>query len=78
MPAKRQFFAFVAVIFESYMAMLPSDLSMISFMFEELEEVCNNLRGLQQDFFNKNNLLCKGLAKNGFRPGNMGTVPPPW
>ena len=43
MPAKPQFFAFAAVIFESYMTMFPSDLSMISFMFEELEEVCNKI-----------------------------------
>ena len=42
-PAKFQFFAFVAAVFEPYLTIFQTDIPMIPFMFEELERIYNNL-----------------------------------
>ena len=45
-PAKLQFFAFVAGIFEPYLVMFQTDLPMVPFMFPKLEKIFDKLHWL--------------------------------
>ena len=64
-PAKLQFFAFVAAIFEPCLTIFQTDIPMIPFMFEELERIYNKLLRLviRSDSLEETQSITKRLKK---------------
>ena len=64
-PARLQFFAFVAAIFEPYLTIFQTDVPMIPFMFEELERIYNKLLHLviRRDSLEETQSITKRLKK---------------
>ena len=64
-PAKLQFFAFVAAIFEPYLTIFQTDIPLIPFMFEELERIYNKLLRLviRRDSLEETQSITKRLKK---------------